>query len=52
MFRGFWISNTISSCRAGERVGGNVDTVQWQAVLKSCSGFEAFRKVHTGQVTP
>jgi uncharacterized alpha-E superfamily protein len=37
---------------SGERVGGNVDTVQWQAVLKSCSAFEAFRKVHTGQVTP
>jgi uncharacterized alpha-E superfamily protein len=35
-----------------ESVGGNVDTVQWQAVLKSCSGFEAFRKIHTGQVTP
>jgi len=35
-----------------ERVGGNVDTVQWQAVLKSCSGFEAYRKIHTGQVTP
>ena len=37
---------------SGESVGGNVDTVQWQAVLKSCSAFEAFRKVHTGQVTP
>ncbi|HEV7868693.1 MAG TPA: alpha-E domain-containing protein [Chthoniobacteraceae bacterium] len=36
----------------GERVGGTVDTVQWQAVLKSCSGFEAYRKLHTGQVTP
>src|SRR5882757_1029510 len=35
-----------------EQVGGNVDTVQWQAVLKSCSGFEAYRKIHTGQVTP
>lgn len=35
-----------------ERVGGNVDTVQWQAVLKSCSAFEAFRKLHPGQVTP
>jgi uncharacterized alpha-E superfamily protein len=35
-----------------EEVGGNVDTVQWQAVLKSCSGFEAYRKIHTGQVTP
>jgi uncharacterized alpha-E superfamily protein len=37
---------------SGESVGGNVDTVQWQAVLKSCSAFEAFRKIHTGQVTP
>ena len=35
-----------------EQVGGNVDTVQWQAVLKSCSGFEAYRKIHPGQVTP
>ena len=35
-----------------EKVGGNVDTVQWQAVLKSCSAFEAYRKIHTGQVTP
>lgn len=37
---------------SGERVGGNVDTVQWQAVLKSCSAFEAYRKIHIGQVTP
>ncbi len=29
---------------SGEQVGGNVDTVQWQAVLKSCSAFEAYRK--------
>ncbi len=36
----------------GERVGGTVDTVQWQAVLKSCSAFEAYRKLHPGQVTP
>ena len=36
----------------GEEVGGNVDTVQWQAVLKSCSAFEAYRKIYTGQVTP
>ncbi|MDB6155492.1 MAG: hypothetical protein JWL90_3945 [Chthoniobacteraceae bacterium] len=36
----------------GEKVGGTVDTVQWQAVLKSCSAFEAYRKIHTGQVTP
>ena len=37
---------------SGEQVGGNVDTVQWQAVLKSCSAFEAYRKIHTGQVAP
>jgi uncharacterized alpha-E superfamily protein len=37
---------------SGEQVGGNVDTVQWQAVLKSCSAFEAYRKLHPGQVTP
>ena len=37
---------------SGEQVGGNVDTVQWQAVLKSCSALEAYRKIHTGQVTP
>ena len=37
---------------SGEQVGGNIDTVQWQAVLKSCSAFEAYRKIHTGQVTP
>ena len=36
----------------GEQVGGNVDTVQWQAVLKSCSGLEAYRKNYTGQVAP
>ena len=37
---------------SGERVGGNVDTVQWQAVLKSCSAFEAYRKLHPGPVAP
>jgi len=36
----------------GERVGGTVDTVQWQAVLRSCSALEAYRKLHIGQVTP
>ncbi len=36
----------------GEKVGGNLDTVQWMAVLKSCSGFEAYRKLHIGQVAP
>jgi len=37
---------------SNEPIGGNVDTVQWQAVLRSCSGLEAFRKSHPGQVTP
>jgi uncharacterized alpha-E superfamily protein len=36
----------------GEKVGGTVDTIQWQAVLKSCSGFEAYLKLHPGPVTP
>jgi uncharacterized alpha-E superfamily protein len=37
---------------SGEQVGGNIDTVQWMAVLKSCSALEAYRKVYVGQVTP
>ena len=37
---------------SGERVGGNVDTIQWMAVLKSCSALEAYRKLYVGQVTP
>jgi len=37
---------------SGEKVGGDVDTLQWIAVLKSCSAFEAYRKIHTGTVTP
>lgn len=36
----------------GERVGGNVDTVQWEALLKSCSALEAYRKLYVGQVAP
>jgi len=35
-----------------ERVGGMIDTIQWNAVLKSCSAYEAYRKLHPGQVTP
>lgn len=34
----------------GERVGGNVDITQWMAVLRSCSAFEAYLKVHVGDV--
>src|SRR5258707_189446 len=37
---------------SGERVGGNIDTVQWMSVLKSCSALEAYRKVYVGQVAP
>ena len=37
---------------SGEKVGGNVDTIQWMAVLKSCSALEAYRKVYVGQVAP
>ncbi len=37
---------------SGENVGGNVDTVQWMAVLKSCSALEPYRKHYRGQVVP
>lgn len=37
---------------SGEEVGGNIDSIQWMAVLKSCSGLEAYRKYYTGQVVP
>jgi uncharacterized alpha-E superfamily protein len=37
---------------SGERVGGNVDTLQWMAVLKSCSALEPYRKHYRGQVSP
>jgi uncharacterized alpha-E superfamily protein len=33
-------------------VGGNVDTIQWMSVLKSCSALEAYRKIYVGQVAP
>jgi uncharacterized alpha-E superfamily protein len=36
----------------GEQIGGNVDTVQWMAVLKSCSALEPYRKHYYGQVAP
>ncbi|MEY2480385.1 MAG: hypothetical protein QOI04_1312 [Verrucomicrobiota bacterium] len=36
----------------GEKVGGNVDTIQWMAVLKSCSALEAYRKIYVDQVAP
>jgi len=37
---------------SGEQVCGNIDTVHWMSVLKSCSGFEAFRKLYPGPVVP
>ncbi len=37
---------------SGEEVCGNIDTVQWLSVLKSCSGYEAFRKLFPGPVLP
>ena len=37
---------------SGEKVGGNIDTIQWMAVLKSCSALEAYRKIYAGQVAP
>ena len=37
---------------SGERVGGNLDTVQWMAVLRSCSGLEAYSKLYVGQIAP
>ena len=36
----------------GERVGGNVDTIQWMSVLRSCSALEAYRKIYVDQVAP
>ncbi|MBV9491082.1 MAG: alpha-E domain-containing protein [Verrucomicrobia bacterium] len=36
----------------GERVGGNIDTLQWLAVLKSCSALEPYRKRYQGVITP
>ncbi len=35
----------------GERVGGHVDVTQWMAVLRSCSGLEAYTKTFVGQVS-
>ncbi len=36
---------------SGEKVGGHVDITQWMAVLRSCSGLEAYLKTFVGQVT-
>ncbi|MFQ3578396.1 MAG: alpha-E domain-containing protein, partial [Verrucomicrobiia bacterium] len=37
---------------SGEYVGGNVDTIQWMALLMSCSALEAYRKMYVGQIAP
>ncbi len=37
---------------SGETVGGNIDTIQWMSVLRSCSALEAYRKIYVGQVAP
>lgn len=37
---------------SGEKIGGNIDTIQWMSVLKSCSALEAYRKIYVGQVAP
>jgi uncharacterized alpha-E superfamily protein len=37
---------------SGEKVGGNVDTIQWMSVLRSCSALEAYRKIYVDQVAP
>lgn len=36
---------------SGEPVGGDVDSIQWMAVLRSCSAMEAYLKISHGQVT-
>lgn len=35
-----------------DMVGTAIDTIQWGAVLRSCSAFEAFRKSRRGLITP
>jgi uncharacterized alpha-E superfamily protein len=37
---------------SGERVGGTVDTIEWMAVLSTCSALEAYRKEYVGAVAP
>ena len=35
-----------------EDVGGPIDNVQWIAVLKSCSAFEAYQRRYAARITP
>lgn len=37
---------------SGEYVGGNVDTLQWMSLLRTCSALEAYRQLYTGQIAP
>jgi uncharacterized alpha-E superfamily protein len=33
-------------------VGGNVDSVQWAAVLRSCSAYEAYQQAYAAEILP
>ncbi len=35
-----------------EEVGGPIDNVQWMAVLKSCSAYEAYQRHYAARITP
>ena len=35
-----------------EEVGGPIDNVQWIAVLKSCSAYQAYQRRYASQITP
>jgi uncharacterized alpha-E superfamily protein len=35
-----------------EDVGGPIDNVQWMAVLKSCSAYEAYQRRYAARITP
>ncbi len=37
---------------SGESVGGTVDTLQWMALLRTCSALEAYRQIYFGQIAP
>ncbi|MGC3991706.1 MAG: alpha-E domain-containing protein [Chthoniobacteraceae bacterium] len=37
---------------SGAEVGGDIDAVQWAAVLKTCSAYEAYCKIHLGGINP
>ncbi|MEO0510259.1 MAG: alpha-E domain-containing protein [Verrucomicrobiota bacterium] len=35
-----------------EEIGGAVDAVQWSAILRSCSAFEAYHRIYVASVDP